>query len=187
MNPPNLILKVIVFTHFILSMWASQSRAFLPNSYVYLNAFVLVFGIIGIFNHESSDAILLFIVGLLMSIVQDIIFLGIYEPRGQKIIKNSELPNQPEVHDLVGEFRFSLGMCILNLIIKPVTIFLLLRILRSRTTDYDRFNIPGVPNIPGFGAGATSGGTYENIDQPSPYRDPIAPNHDINEKSGPLP
>ncbi|ESO84389.1 hypothetical protein LOTGIDRAFT_236341 [Lottia gigantea] len=179
MSPPNLMLKIIVFVHFMLSMWAAQSPAFLPVSYVYMNIFILSFGIIAIFYTESSDAVLLFIVSLLISVIQDIIFLGIYEPRGQDLVRNSST-------GILSEFRFSLGMCILNLIIKPVTIFLLYRILLSRTRDYDNF-IPGIPNVPGFGSGQSSGhqGPYESIDNPSPYRGPVdsPPDYQASEKS----
>ena len=42
-------------------------------------------------------------------------------------------------------------MSILNLIIKPVTAFLLYRIYRDRGGNYSDFAIPGVGNLPGFG------------------------------------
>jgi hypothetical protein len=41
-------------------------------------------------------------------------------------------------------------MCITNLILKPVTSFLVFRIYRARGDD-TAFNIPGIDRIPGMG------------------------------------
>ena len=42
-------------------------------------------------------------------------------------------------------------MCIANLIIKPISAFLLYRIYKERGGNYGDLNIPGIRNIPGFG------------------------------------
>ena len=46
-------------------------------------------------------------------------------------------------------------MCILNLIIKPVTAFLIFRVYRERGGTYSEFHIPGIGNLPSFDRGKT--------------------------------
>lgn len=159
------ILYVIVIVHFILTVWASMPQAFLPFSYIYMNAFVLAFGVWGIIKQESTDAISMFLILKAFSIVQDIIFLGIYQPRAYK---------NYEVLDRLSEYRFALGMSIVNLLLKPVSCFLLYRIYQDRGGIYDTFTIPGLSTRPG--------GTYENIDQPVPTNnvESASPHHSMD-------
>lgn len=158
-------LTVIVIVHFILTVWASMPQAFLPFSYIYMNAFVLAFGVWGIIKQESTDAISMFLILKAFSIVQDIIFLGIYQPRAYK---------NYEVLDRLSEYRFALGMSIVNLLLKPVSCFLLYRIYQDRGGIYDTFTIPGLSTRPG--------GTYENIDQPVPTNnvESASPHHSMD-------
>ncbi|XP_014780949.1 type-1 angiotensin II receptor-associated protein-like isoform X1 [Octopus bimaculoides] len=154
MEPPQVSLKVIVIVHFILTVWASMPTSFLPLSYTYMNAFVLAFGVWGIVNQESTDAISMFLILKIFTIIQDIVFLGIYQPRAYADNgKSSEM-------SCVHEYRFSLAMSIVNLILKPVSCFLLYRIYQDRGGIYETFSIPGLTSH--------TGGTYENIDQPVP-------------------
>jgi len=80
-------------------------------------------------------------------------------------------------------------MSVLNLILKPITAFLLFRIYKDRGGNYSDFSIPGVGNLPGFGAGH-HGGAYENIDtpsQPQPVQhDPSAPQGYSDHEKPPL-
>ncbi|GAB1607930.1 type-1 angiotensin II receptor-associated protein-like [Argonauta hians] len=154
MEPPPYTLKVIVIVHFILTLWASMPGEFLPISYTYMNAFILAFGVWGMVNQESAEPISTFLILNLFSIIQDIIFLGLYQPLGYLAYSTT---------DFFGTFNFAFGMSIVNLILKPVSCYLLYRIYVDRGGVSDTFTIPGLA------AGHCGpGGTYENIDQPVP-------------------
>ncbi|XP_071109492.1 type-1 angiotensin II receptor-associated protein-like isoform X1 [Haliotis cracherodii] len=181
-NAPQTTLKIIFVAHFVLTFWGSMSGALMPAAYLYLNAFVLAFGFWAIVNPESPEPVMMYLIMHAISVVQDIVLLGIYAPRGYDLSRATR--NQ----GTIDEYRFSLGMAIVDLLIKPVTGFLLFRILRSRSGEYSEFTIPGVSNFPGF-AGNLDGGTtppggYENIDHPSPYRNNVetATGHDTMDK-----
>ncbi|OWF41219.1 type-1 angiotensin II receptor-associated protein-like isoform X2 [Mizuhopecten yessoensis] len=158
MNPPSVSLKAIIIVHFVLVIWASMMEGYLPPAYWAMNLFILMLGVWGIACPESADAILMFLILHLISILQDIIFIAIHQPLAYDAF---ERPNSKRV----SEFRFSTGMSIVNLIVKPFTSFLLYRIFKDRGGEYGTINIPGFPN---FGQSPTTGGQYENIDQPVP-------------------
>ncbi|XP_041377228.1 type-1 angiotensin II receptor-associated protein-like [Gigantopelta aegis] len=153
-----------------------MSGYYLPPTYLYMNGFMLAFGFWGIVNTESSQPILMFLVLLVFSVIQDCIFIGIYQPRGYDTVET-----RPVKASIRNEFRFSLGMSIVNLLIKPVTGFLLFRIMKSRDGDFGDLNIPGINRIPTFGGSA---GTYENIDSPAPYSGKVetATGYDVSDK-----
>ncbi|KAH3824043.1 type-1 angiotensin II receptor-associated protein-like [Dreissena polymorpha] len=167
MNPPQITLKLIVFFHFIFTVWASQI-GFLGPSYVYMNLFTMSLGVWSIVHHESAEPIFMFLLCHLFSILQDIILLGIYEPRAYNIYERDGVDATAR-----NEYRFSLGMSIVNLIIKPVTAFLIYRIYGERGGSYGDFHIPGVGNLPSFNPGSPTRGAYEDIDTP-----PSAPSAD---------
>ncbi|XP_046369761.2 type-1 angiotensin II receptor-associated protein-like isoform X2 [Haliotis rufescens] len=179
-NAPQTTLKIIFVAHFVLTFWGSMSGALMPAAYLYLNAFVLAFGFWAIVNPESPEPVMMYLIMHAISVVQDIVLLGIYAPRGYDLSRATQ--NQ----GTIDEYRFSLGMAIVDLLIKPVTGFLLFRILRSRSGEYSEFTIPGVSNFPGFGGSGASAppGGYENIDHPSPYRNNVetATGHDTMDK-----
>ncbi|KAK7093381.1 type-1 angiotensin II receptor-associated protein-like [Littorina saxatilis] len=157
MNTPNVMLKVIVLVHFILSVWATMG-GWLPTPYFYVHIALFVCGLWAIASSDSIDAIMMMLMVLAFSILQDIILLSLYEPRGYN--SHERDPKQPQ--SVLNEYRFALGMCILNLILKPFTGFLLLRICQARSND-TAFNIPGIDRIPGLG-GMGGGRGYEDID-----------------------
>lgn len=158
MNTSNVMLKIVVAVHFILTIWAGMNPGYLPPAYIFMNIFILSFGAWAIACPESRDPVIMFLVLLLFSIIQDIVFISVYQPRAYDIF---ELPNSPQRH----EYRFCLGMSIVNLILKPFTAFLLYRIFQDRGGTYDDLNIPGFPQ---FNHSGPSPGRYENIDQPVP-------------------
>ncbi|CAL1527249.1 unnamed protein product [Lymnaea stagnalis] len=167
-SPPGLMLKVIWLTHFMLTSWALFSGSWLPGAYMYTHIAVLAFGFWAIVANESTDAALMFFVTLLFSVLNDILCLALYEPRAHDVYESNRASTSQ-----TNEFRFALGMAITNLILKPVTIFLTLRIYQSRVqgTEYN-------PAIPGLGAAAPRlGGAYDNIDsnQHHPYGKPSDP------------
>ncbi|XP_048751380.1 type-1 angiotensin II receptor-associated protein-like isoform X1 [Ostrea edulis] len=160
MNPPHYALKVIVCVHFILMIWGAQCAQLMPGVYWLSNTFVLLLGVWGIACPDSYDAILMYLILHVFTILEDIILLGIYHPRSSIIIENSR-----RYAGIRNEYRFSLGMTITNLILKPFTAFLMWRIYQDRGGRFSDFNFP---NMPQFGGPPPGQGNYENIDQPVP-------------------
>ncbi|XP_070562097.1 type-1 angiotensin II receptor-associated protein-like isoform X2 [Ptychodera flava] len=146
---PKIPLKAIVLVHFVLTIWATQASWISP-AYAYMNFFVLAVGIWAVAAKESIDSILMFLVMMFVSILLDMILIGVYYSRGYQIYEVQKNP-------YVDEFRFSVGMAILNLLLKPLTCVLLYHQYRERGGDYN----VGLPN-----SNAPTG--YENIDQPIP-------------------
>lgn len=159
MSPPNYTLKVIVCVHFILMIWATQFAivAFLPPVYWLSNIFVLLLGVWGIACPESYDAILMYLILHVFTILEDIILLGIHQPRTRDSVEVIGMRQ-----GIKDEYRFSLGMAITNLILKPFTAFLLWRIYQDRGGRFSDFHFPQ------FGGSPSHQGNYENIDQPVP-------------------
>lgn len=155
-HAPNISLKVIVIAHLVLTIWASMLPGFLGTSYIYMNAFILAFGVWSIMSPESVESVLMFMILNLVSILLDIIFLGIFAPIGSSYYADGS----------VGVYRFCLGMAIVNLLIKPFTSFILYRLYQDRGGQYGDLGIPGIHN---FGLGGNQGADrYEDIDQPVP-------------------
>ncbi|NXU48014.1 ATRAP protein, partial [Turnix velox] len=89
----------------------------LPPSYAWGNFSVLAVGIWAIVQRDSLDAIMMFLTGLLLTVLTDIIQISIFYPSN---------------NDLSDSKRFSLGMAILSLLLKPVSCYLLYRMYRER-------------------------------------------------------
>ncbi|PVD32709.1 hypothetical protein C0Q70_08154 [Pomacea canaliculata] len=122
----------------------------IPGTYLYVHGVFLACGFMAILLPQSVDAVLMMLATLGFSVLEDVLLLSLYEPRFPDIAPES----------LRNEFRFALGMCILNLIIKPFSGFILWRILIARNED-TAFTILGIESFPRFG-GQQRG--YENID-----------------------
>uniref|UniRef100_A0A8C0VIE0 Angiotensin II receptor associated protein n=1 Tax=Cyanistes caeruleus TaxID=156563 RepID=A0A8C0VIE0_CYACU len=110
----------------------------LPISYAWGNFTVLAVGIWAIVQRDSLDAITMFLTGLLLTVLTDIIHISIFYPS----------------HDFLSDAkRFSIGMAIFSLLLKPVSCYLVYRMYRERGGEYT-FNID------------QDRSTYEPIDQP---------------------
>ncbi|XP_005528359.1 PREDICTED: type-1 angiotensin II receptor-associated protein isoform X1 [Pseudopodoces humilis] len=142
MELPAVSLKAIILVHWLLTVWGCMNYM-LPISYAWGNFSVLAVGIWAIVQRDSLDAITMFLTGLLLTVLTDIIHISIFYPS----------------HDFLSDAkRFSIGMAIFSLLLKPVSCYLVYRMYRERGGEYT-FNI-----------GVTSAGqdrsTYEPIDQP---------------------
>ncbi|XP_059143333.1 type-1 angiotensin II receptor-associated protein-like [Physella acuta] len=153
-NPPGLMLRVIWLVHFVLTSWAILSP-WMSSTYLYTHVVVLAFGFWALVSSDNVEAVFMFLLTLVFSVLNDIICISLYAPRGRAIFSLDS--------DRLHEYRFSLGMAITNLIIKPVTIFFTYRIYQSRAQGTD-FNT----GIPGLGSGQTVHGHYDNIDNTPP-------------------
>ncbi|XP_062263836.1 type-1 angiotensin II receptor-associated protein isoform X2 [Platichthys flesus] len=144
MEIPAINLKAIVLVHWLLTVWGCM--AWLPTSFAWGNFSVLAVGVWAIAQRDSIDAVLMFLVGMTLTILTDIIHFGIYYDL------NDSLPLRAK--DL---FHFSAGMAILNLLLKPVTCFFVYQMYRERGGDYNvNFGFPSV---------SRTRDAYQSIDQ----------------------
>lgn len=141
MELPAVNLKAIILVHWLLTVWGCMNHMF-PASYAWGNFSVLAVGIWAIVQRDSLDAIMMFLTGLLLTVLTDIIHVSVFYP-----------PN----NYLTDVKRFSIGMAIFSLLLKPLSCYLVYRMYRERGGEYT------------FNLGATCAGqdrsTYEPIDQ----------------------
>ncbi|XP_008305147.1 type-1 angiotensin II receptor-associated protein isoform X1 [Stegastes partitus] len=132
MEIPAINLKAIVLVHWLLTVWGCM--AWLPQSFAWGNFSVLAIGVWAIAQRDSIDAVLMFLMGMIVTILTDIIHIGIFYPS----------------NDLAAErardvLRFSTGMAILNLLLKPASCFFVYQMYRERGGDYNvNFGFPSV-------------------------------------------
>lgn len=153
-----MLLKIVWLLHFLLSSWAMLSGFLAAATYLFTHLLVLAIGLWAMIDPASADAVIMFMASLAISIVNDIIMLGIYEPRGHDLFEDGDVSSGRR-----NEYRFALGMSITNLLLKPISMFLLFRIYQSRSDGSD-FN-SGIPGFGGTSSGSSRGG-YDDITGP---------------------
>ncbi|XP_029989265.1 type-1 angiotensin II receptor-associated protein isoform X2 [Sphaeramia orbicularis] len=124
MEIPAINLKAIVLVHWLLTVWGCM--AWLPPSFSWGNFTVLAIGVWAIAQRDSIDAVLMFLMGMAVTILTDIIHFGIYYPLNDFALDRGR-----------DAFRFSAGMAILNLLLKPVSCFFVYQMYRERGGDYN--------------------------------------------------
>ncbi|XP_073459270.1 type-1 angiotensin II receptor-associated protein [Aquarana catesbeiana] len=149
MELPAVSLKAIVYVHWLLTMFACTFM-WLPNAYYLSNLTILAVGIWAIIQRDSADAICMFLVGLITTVVLDILLLALYyagtEQGTEKLV----------TRDL---FRFSAGMAILNLLLKPLSCFFTYHMYVERGGECS-FSIVSS----GLISGSRDRSTYQTID-----------------------
>ncbi|XP_069388305.1 type-1 angiotensin II receptor-associated protein isoform X1 [Paralichthys olivaceus] len=154
MEIPAINLKAIVLVHWLLTVWGCM--AWLPSSFPWGNFSVLAVGVWAIAQRDSIDAVLMFLVGMILTILTDIIHFGIYYEL------NELAPARAK-----GVFHFSAGMAILNLLLKPVSCFFVYQMYRERGGDYNvNFGFPSV---------SRNRDAYQSIDQQDESSNPANP------------
>eukprot|EP00076_Gallus_gallus_P028743 XP_015152525.1 type-1 angiotensin II receptor-associated protein [Gallus gallus] len=114
----------IILVHWLLTVWGCMNVLF-PVSYAWGNFTVLAVGIWAIVQRDSLDAIMMFLTGLLLTVLTDIIHIAVYYP----------------LHGyLIGAKRFGVGMAIFSLLLKPGSCYFVYRMYRERGGEYI-FNI----------------------------------------------
>ncbi|XP_040286440.1 type-1 angiotensin II receptor-associated protein [Bufo bufo] len=126
MEVPALNLKAIVFVHWLLTVFACILPSWLPNAYYLSNFSVLAMGVWAVAQRDSVDAIFMFMVGLVVTIVLDILLLALFFAGAEQASEKTPL------RDL---FRFSGGMAILSLILKPLSCFFVYHMYVERGGD----------------------------------------------------
>eukprot|EP00064_Thunnus_orientalis_P011250 superscaffoldBa00001606_g11280 len=130
--------------------------AWLPSSFAWGNFSVFAIGVWAIAQRDSIDAVLMFLMGMTVTILTDIIHFGIYYP----------------LNDFAAErgrdvFRFSAGMAILSLLLKPASCFFVYQMYRERGGDYNvNFGFPSV---------SRNRDAYQSIDQQDESSSPANP------------
>ncbi|XP_006016230.1 type-1 angiotensin II receptor-associated protein [Alligator sinensis] len=146
-----LVVEAIVVVHWLLTIWAG-TIPWIPDSYLWGNFTVLAMGVWAIAQRDSLDAIIMFLTGLLLTILTDIIHISIFYPR-QKALSDTQ--------------RFSSGMAIFSLLLKPLSCFLVFHMYRERGGEY-------VFNVGNISVGRDRS-AYQSIDQqdaPHPFSEP---------------
>ncbi|XP_044852427.1 type-1 angiotensin II receptor-associated protein isoform X2 [Mauremys mutica] len=138
----------IVLVHWLLTTWGCL---LFPDSYTWGNFTVLAVGVWAIAQRDSIDAIIMFLIGLLITILLDIINISLFYPRDRSL---SDLQ------------RFSSGMAIFSLLLKPLSCLFVYQMYRERGGEY-------IVNL-GFLSVGRDRSSYQSIDQhdaPCPYPD----------------
>lgn len=113
MELPAVNLKAILLVHWLLTTWGC---IVFQGPYAWTNVPILALGVWAVAQRDSIDAISMFLGGLVATIFLDVIYIGIFYPRS----------------NLSDTVRFSAGMAILNLILKPISCFFVYHMYRER-------------------------------------------------------
>ncbi|XP_048375335.1 type-1 angiotensin II receptor-associated protein [Sphaerodactylus townsendi] len=144
MEVPAVNLKAIILAHWLLSTWGYMAL-WLPPSYAWGNFTILAVGVWAVAQRDSVDAILMFLAGLLLTILTDIVHISLSYP-----------------NHLSDVLRFSTGMAIFSLLLKPLSCFFAYQMYRERGGEY-AINL-GVLGV------ASEHSAYQSIDHAEPPR-----------------
>lgn len=144
MEIPAINLKAIVLVHWLLTIWGCMAS--LPASYAWGNFTILAVGVWAIAQRDSIDAVLMLLIGMIVTMVTDMVHIGLFYPLGDSLPERAR-----------DTFRFSVGMAILSLLLKPVSCFFVYQMYRERGGDYNvNFGFPTVTR---------NRDSYQSIDQ----------------------
>lgn len=145
-NVPSVPLKIVFAVHFVLTTWGIQGY-WSPDSYLYYNLLFLVTLLWAMHSRDREEPVQIAMGIDAVSVILDLFTIGGYFP----------------AHSL-GD-KFSVGMAIVNLVFRPISVLILGKICAERmgldTSFPTRFsNLFGQPQ-------ATEGrGPYEDIEAP---------------------
>jgi hypothetical protein len=168
-------IKAIFVSHFMLTTWALLGN-WLPNAYLYYNSMLMITLLWSIHARDSHEPVLLAIILNFLSIVFDAITIGVYYDLD---------------HNHAVWFGFTLFITIANLLLRPISSLVMLRVYNERCGRYSSFGFPGLSGLNptgsvlsggggGVGAGTTGRGSYENIDSGVPHQSVPSPIRDID-------
>ncbi|XP_063173527.1 type-1 angiotensin II receptor-associated protein isoform X2 [Candoia aspera] len=120
----------------------------LPSTYAWSNFTILALGVWAIAQRDSVDAIFMFLTGLLLTILTDIVHFSLYYQRSEKWLTDT--------------VRFCTGMAIFSLLLKPLSCFFAYQMYRERGGEYAlSLGVLGV---------SQDTSAYQSIDTPGPPR-----------------
>ncbi|KAM6435268.1 type-1 angiotensin II receptor-associated protein isoform 1-T1 [Liasis olivaceus] len=141
------LFQAIVLVHWLLTIWGCMYH-WLPNTYAWSNFTILALGVWAIAERDSVDAIFMFLVGLLLTILTDIVHISLYYQHSEKWLTDTT--------------RFCTGMAIFSLLLKPLSCFFAYQMYRERGGEY-ALNL-GVLGV------SQDTSAYQSIDTPDPPR-----------------
>ncbi|XP_075406983.1 type-1 angiotensin II receptor-associated protein [Tenrec ecaudatus] len=147
MELPAVNLKAILLAHWLLTTWGCF---IFSGPYAWANFTILALGVWAVAQRDSIDAISMFLVGLAVTILLDIIHISIFYPRV----------------GLSDTGRFAAGMAILSLLLKPISCCFLYHMYRERGGE--------VQVHIGFLGPSPERSAYQTIDSPEAPNDPFA-------------
>ncbi|RVE72513.1 hypothetical protein OJAV_G00038850 [Oryzias javanicus] len=160
MEVPAINLKAIVVVHWLLTVWACMAWPSLSFMWGNFPASSVMNAAVGVVSagraiargNSRGAAVLMFLVGITVTILTDIIHFGVYF--------SSSLFDS-------SVFRFSAGMAILNLLLKPASCFFVYQMYRERGGEYSvNFGFPSV---------SRNREAYQSIDQQDESSSPANP------------
>ncbi|XP_067826248.1 type-1 angiotensin II receptor-associated protein isoform X2 [Heptranchias perlo] len=149
---------MIIIVHWLLTIWGCMIP-WLPQPYIWSNYAVLAIGVWAIAQRDSVDAVVMFLIGMVITILTDIIHIAISYDRMADVQRSRALRDQ---------FRFSVGMAILSLLLKPVSCLFVYQMYKQRGGDYN-LNI-GFPDL----TASRDRTSYQTIDGQEPPHQPAA-------------
>ncbi|XP_073089303.1 type-1 angiotensin II receptor-associated protein isoform X3 [Manis javanica] len=162
MELPAVNLKVILLIHWLLTTWGCMVFS---GPYVWANFTILALGVWAVAQRDSIDAVSMFLGGLATTIFLDIIHISIFYPRDS----------------LSDTGRFSAGMAILSLLLKPFSCCLVYHMYRERGGELlytgeatTSGQLPTPLTGPGFLGSSQERSAYQTIDPPEVPTDPFA-------------
>lgn len=148
---PSVSLKTIIFIHWCFFIWAVAGWG--VAGYLYCNLSVVAIGVWAVADRQSVDALFLYILMMLCSVVLDIVCLALYFPGNS--------------HS--GFQMFGAVMAILNLILKPFTTVLVYQMYLDRGGEYNINFGPNSTSYDNIGdESAGSSADLRNVLQPGP-------------------
>ncbi|XP_051029624.1 type-1 angiotensin II receptor-associated protein [Phodopus roborovskii] len=147
MELPAVNLKVILLVHWLLTTWGCL---LFSGSYAWSNFTVLALGVWAVAQPDSVDAIGMFLGGLVATVFLDIIYISIF----YRILVTGDTG------------RFSAGMAILSLLLKPFSCCLVYHMHRERGGE--------LPARPDFFGSTREHSAYQTIDSSDSPAAPFA-------------
>uniref|UniRef100_A0A0K8RZE0 Angiotensin II receptor-associated protein n=1 Tax=Crotalus horridus TaxID=35024 RepID=A0A0K8RZE0_CROHD len=151
MEIPAVNLKAIVLVHWLLTIWGCMD-SWLPQTYDWSNFTVLALGVWAIAQRDSVDAIFMFLTGLLLTILTDIVHFSLY----YQVVERK----------LTDTSRFCTGMAIFSLLLKPLSCYFAYQMYRERGGEY-ALNL----GVLGVSQETSAYQSIETPDPPRPYPD----------------
>ncbi|NP_001279337.1 type-1 angiotensin II receptor-associated protein [Callorhinchus milii] len=155
MELPVVSLKMILIVHWLLTTWGCLIQ-WLPVPYLWSNYTVLAIGVWAVAQRDSVDAVAMVLVGMLLTSLTDIIHIAVSYERSAA----------GQVTAIQDQFRFSVGMAILSLLLKPVSCLFVYQMYKERGGDYN-LNL-GFPDL----SGNRDRTSYQTIDTQEPHHQP---------------
>ncbi|XP_042879360.1 type-1 angiotensin II receptor-associated protein-like [Penaeus japonicus] len=138
------VLFGIFFTHLTLTVWSGMCGC-LDDSFVLYNSILLVTIIWSLYQRESEEAPLMAFCVNVFAIIFDIVNMSL---------------NWPIIHTR-GSMTFGAAMAIINLLLRPLSSYILFRIVQDRVGPNGTFGLPSGFN----GIFGVRHSPYEDIDQ----------------------